>query len=205
MLCLFEFFFSACEKQKQQNLVPHNIYFPLAIGNIWYYQLYKIDSNGDKKPFFNSLDSMYIIGDTIVNDLHYFRLISNTCIVGACVSDSSLVRQSGDKIVNQNGGVVLASSISAQTLFSDTNSVNTQLFITDYCVPSLSDTILTNLGQYTCLNWEGTVRMEMDTVVEQRPNIHYYFATDIGLVQHQFYNITGNTPFFRELVAYQLN
>ena len=195
----------SCQKQAIPELTNNKDYFPLAVGNKWYYQTYSIDQDGNKRPFYTSLDSMYIIGDSLLNGHKYFQLVSNTCIVGACVSDTTLVRLSGDRVVNEYGGVLLSTTISETVVFTDSNYVNAMLFITEFNASGAEDSVNTNAGQFECLDWEGNVRMQVDTIIEQRPNIHYYFAEGIGMVQNEFYNGSGSTVIYRELEAYRLN
>ncbi len=50
---------------------PATEYMPLAVGNYWIYQWYKIDTLGNETLYGNTLDSIYVSGDTMINGNTY--------------------------------------------------------------------------------------------------------------------------------------
>jgi hypothetical protein len=50
---------------------PATEYLPLNVGNYWIYQWYLIDTLGNETIYSNTLDSIYISGDTVINGNTY--------------------------------------------------------------------------------------------------------------------------------------
>ncbi|TNE54537.1 MAG: hypothetical protein EP338_06890 [Bacteroidetes bacterium] len=93
---------SSCKKEKTEPIctpAPQEDYFPNKAGSYWTYQWYSIDSNGVETAF-GSLDSIYISGDTSINNQSYTiykgRKLGNN-------NYTSLLRDSSGYIVSPQG------------------------------------------------------------------------------------------------------
>ena len=124
---LFLSFYSCNKNDIPESISINADYFPLSVGNVWRYKLYRVDSGSTKYPFVNSLDSIFIESDTIINDELYYKMIVNTCLTTGCSSLTSYVHYNNGVLTDQYGRVAFSPIPSAQPVYTDTSIVLSEL------------------------------------------------------------------------------
>ena len=107
-LVLLAFVLIACKKEKDpeqgqiDQSIPINEYFPLAIGNYWVYEFQTKLPSGE---YIGNviIDSINVIGDSIINDETFFVLTSNK----PQANRQYYLRDSSGYIINNRGDIYL--------------------------------------------------------------------------------------------------
>ncbi len=191
----------SCNKQEDTTIDKFNDeagnFLPLAVGNYWIYEVNKVDIDGNTE--FVNMDSTYIYGDTLINNLNYFCFKSSSA-----TSYNQYLRDSSDYIVDQNGQRFLYQMLTNDTLYTkvfknyngDTVTFNYRLMLK----PSYS--IRSVIGEFICLDAEMNRFIPYSNINKKA---HYYYSSNIGLVYLQdFFDYNG----FRKeysLVRYKIN
>ncbi len=185
------------------NPTPATEYLPLNIGNYWVYQWYIIDTLGNETIYGNTLDSIYISGDTVINGNTY------AVMEGRQFNSDILYfyRDSSGYLVSANSSVPLfTTTSSSERLGIDTLFVGTApLVMNDANMQPPSPSVTVPAGTFNdCLS---TVTYMTSFEADYPHGIRtfpYQYAKGVGRVLHRiaFYS----TPNYYEsrLVRYHV-
>jgi len=204
---------ASCEKEDDASSTntPENqlkiTHMPLSVGNYWVYQYYKIDTNGTETEL-TKQDSVYVIGDTIINNNTYIALGSVIISQPNSIVNYSFYRDSIGYLVN-NRGVILFS----ETNFTDTLQVDVSLYEGDttymvsWMMENYNNTISLPIGVFdNILNYKGTLCLGINPNNVENPRFqNNYYSDNIGIIQENYYYLNGSDSFEKRLINYHVN
>ena len=174
--------FSACDKNKLEDIGTQEDYYPLSIGNYWVYESYaRNEPQMEWDLVLNSGDSTYIIKDTVINSLLYYKRLSAR-ETGALVID--YIRYENDELVNSLGDKLFSANPSFVAPALDTSVTNTGNYYAITPSLGLTEELLTvEAGTFTCADWIlSNIWVQNDSII-QASQQHNYYAKGIGFVQ----------------------
>ena len=205
VLTIFIITFSSCKKENENentNPVEESVldYMPLSVGNYWVYQRYICDS-GELNCEEMTIDTNWIVKDSLVNNLLYFKLVGNT-ISG---NEGYFLRDSGDYIVDLKGHIY----------FTHTDTVN--IFNFQYAPENQSDTmyywyyqlakgqssIEVPSGNYECLDMRGHFFRQQDEFNTDHTT-HKLHSKDVGMVKNTGVFASNLKVLKQELIGYHI-
>jgi hypothetical protein len=206
---------SSCKTEndpKSEKVVPN--YMPLAVGNYWVYQNYRVDSLGNER-LINQIDSVVITKDTIVNNKKYYVFEGSKYQMVF----PRLVRDSLGYLVSNKGEVLLSS-----TNYSDTISTKKYLGIIENGkevifgmlktrMDSTLKTISVPAGKFDAITCHGTLKIFYYDSNGNNNQIMYvdqnaYFAANIGKIIDTYYYYSNVKLKLRDeirLIRYKIN
>ncbi len=204
---------TSCKKKKEdpQTIPPIPVvatqnFVPLKVGNYWIYNVYSIQPSGQET--FTQVDSVYISGDSIVNNTSYF-ILENAAATSP--PSSILLRQQNSDIMIPNGTYYYKNN-DFTTVFYD------HFFMSSG--PATSDTMYREIrkmadnhlqvtvpaGTYSTITYQylykiwPTYKQCCDTLYWNRR-----FAENVGVVQETTAMFLSGLHMERRLVRYHLN
>ena len=188
--------FASCSSDSNNSSVS---FFNLNQGNLWVYKRYFSNDNVNF-TFSNEIDSVRVVGDTLINSLTYAKLVHSNFngphkeflrvdTDGHLVNENGLVIHSGTDIEYQHvrpylvGGIVNIGTISEQLQ----DPFITNIEGTDYFVYSYYGTFVPNDSQFPS------------------SNLFYQYTEGIGLVCQHIPEAAGYSCFEDRLIYFELN
>jgi len=146
----------SCNKDKDANEgynpnpVPVPNYFPMAIGNYWVYDLYKVEVN--QESLTDKRDSLMITNDTIINENTFYVFRGNWF---PQQNVTKLYRDSMGFIINPAGEIIFTSNINntvyyQHTLFFDSTQTDTVYYM-EYLTDERIEFVDLPIGQYNAM------------------------------------------------------
>ncbi len=202
-------FFASCEKDNsdsENNSEVEVTYLPLKVGNYWIYKNYSIDSSGEEFEKSN-LDSVVIDRDTTINDKQYYVMEGTDYpLTGSEWKIIGLFRDSCGYIVNEKGEIKLSVNNFVDTLdYATYVSDSDTLYTLSYQMEKLSSTVTVPAGEFSVLNFKGTVILTEEFEGIENPRyIDNLYADNVGKVleSNVFYHST--TIWEKRLVRYNI-
>jgi len=171
----------------------------LKIGNYWVYEKYSIDADGTES-LMPGIDSMYIAGDTIIEDRSYLILMDRVFIRGPeLLFDSAMTIFT---FPERKALFSLDEDFVFNSEFSNQGNAFAELIF------QLQDTV-TNIsvpaGDFNCVNFQGTINsLEPDYEHGVRISNKFY-AEDVGLIMNREPFYSSPTSLEARLVRYGSN
>lgn len=194
---------ASCEKDDDTPScsTPENSYsptlYPLAIGNYWAYEVYDVDTAGNRTKR-KYTDFTAINRDTIINGKKYFVLEGK--YLGGQWRAYNYVRDSIGYIVSSSGNVLFA-----QVNFSDSVDVytyeygGTNWYTISRQLQDSVETIEVPAGKFKALNYKGS----LITVRDSTPRyLDAYYSLNVGLIKETLSYVASNNKIERVLVSY---
>jgi len=184
------FILTSCQKENSTELQPN--YLPLKIGNYWIYQYFVIDYLGNETEL-AKIDSVVIIGDTIINNNRYFIFEGDNHTVPVR-NIVDILRDSSGYIVDNHGKIQFSNNNFTDTLNFrfGTCCENDTIFIISYTMERPNYNVSVPAGTFNVLNYKGTFYSPIDLVPLGFENPFYfntYYADKIGKIsQNQIYS-----------------
>lgn len=176
--------FTSCQENEVESPETHSTYLPLAIGNYWVYEHYRVDSLG-VETLLPDIDSVYVSRDTLIRNNQYFILEGRTIPY----TRVQILRDSLQYLVNEKGDI----------LFSEKNFddiLSTSLEITndnDTILKSYSKMHLTNdpvvlsAGTFNdVLNFQADIYLDFYSVQTGQTKLNNYYAPNVGRIQYSY-------------------
>jgi len=185
ILSMISILLTSCNKDNSETAVtpiPQKDYMQLKVGNYWVYDKYHIDADGNEN-LSQHKDSVVIIGDTMINDIQYFKqhLIGQSHVV--------YLRDSSGFLINLEGEVLFSSTDFSNVIRVDTIG-NGLAFIT-YKMEE-SDTLITvPMGNYPCITFKGTVTALDPNYPHGVQYTYYFYADGFGQVKSSNYFLSN--------------
>lgn len=200
-LVLTAILFASCEKTEPITVAPASNYMPLAVGNYWVYDYYYEDSVTHQFTASNTLDSVYIDQDTIINGQLYYAL--NTA--SATITKTEYVRYSDNKLVTSTGKVKFAAdpALGVYTIDTITNQGNDFLSVSYYSTGVILDFELA-VGNFRGIQISGTVHYSHNGITEPRPSPFVYYAEGIGEIMFHGYVPLNDQRVERRIMRYHI-
>jgi len=202
-----------CSKEELvvENATPNNSNqtnenIPLAVGNYWVYETYRIDTLGNE-TLLTTLDSAYVSRDTTYNGNTYYVIGGGTIVnhvLGKIIRNSentilSLNQSTGEESIvftlNNIGSVFKTDTLDASPFSFEMNTkVN-------------PGSVLKNVGagSYNCFE----LTTEIIDLVNSSPlyprDENRYYNSSVGLVAGQYLYMSSPDVFELRLLRYQLN
>ena len=180
---------------------------PLAVGNYWIYETYRIDTLGNE-TLLSSIDSVYIDRDTIINGYTYYIIEGGSVI--SHVFNGSALRNNGTDILSLNTTsgletVVFTPINQGFVYHTDTFSsppynieINTKL-----STGFVSKTVAA--GTYNCYEMDKEL-VDLTMSFPYYPRNEYrYYEQSVGIVAGQYFFASSPMVFEMRLVRYNLN
>ncbi len=208
VLLAFLIVFSACEKDETnepevnspQELASN--FYPLKVGNKWIYQSYRSDSL-DLNYESYSIDTIEVIGDTLVNGVMYYHVEGYT--YGNMpyskylkVTDNYIVDIDGVKQLSiLDNGEVLRDYLEFQANSTDT------LYFGQRTMVDFYDTVNIALGAFETINARYTAYMIHDDFTTPH-HLDRLYARDIGPIKYVGMIVSTLHYWKMELIDYEL-
>ena len=209
IIAVMAIFFFSCKKDEPTELIPttdptstSNSYLPLKIGNYWVYKNYNRDSLGVETEL-SQIDSIYISKDTIINGNTFYIIEGENYPFNN--SSRSILRDSGDYIVNNDGTILFSSSnfTSILNYFVFTNANDT--IYTSTAKMYNSPQISTPAGLFSALNYKCEI-------VTTHPNNYIHnprytedaYAQGVGKVYKVIFFINSPNFIVKRLLRYHV-
>ena len=177
-------------------------YMPLAIGNYWVYNTYRIDTLGNE-TLYSSDDSAYVDRDTIIDGETYFIIEGD---FNARHAVGSLLRNDGNNVLNLGGSITFTTNNLGSVYRNDTISIGGGEFI---YMATWVNTSMSNIsspsGSFLCFDKETENTTTLSSYPWGTRRQHKYYSSGTGVVISQFYYFSS--PDFNEsrLVRYNIN
>lgn len=172
----------SCKKNDSENelkSVQTSDYMQLKIGNYWVYEKYTIDSAGVENPVWGEADSSIITGDTMINDMKYFKKFSVNN------ENMSFLRDSSGYLVNLEGEVLFSENDFSNIIRIDT--VGPGLAYIEYMMHNEDSSVSVPIGTYPVIEMRGKV-ISLDPQYPHGINYtHYFYSDGIGLIKSSYY------------------
>ena len=201
---LLAILFSSCSNDDNGNQIDTppvvetiGIFMPMAVGNYWVYDVYKIDDQGNEELRPNQ-DRIEVVGETIINNEIYY--IVNDGVFGLYDKTSNL-RDSLSYIIDSDGLVRFSSTNFNNILYSyEAGSFNISFSMDEEVrketVPA---------GEFDCLNYEGLVTDSNPTFMYPDRTLNNYYAKNVGLVKSTVFLLSSITFYYeRRLVEFNV-
>lgn len=203
--------FIACQKDEDQSKLPDNQeeiptknYYPLAIGNYWVYQNFLTKDN--QTEIIEELDSVVIIGDTIVREEQYFVFESYVEPFGQ--PRIRLLRDSLGYIVNSTGTIFFTLDNPGEVFFSKVSYVqeDTATYYENYIdieernvdLPAGEFKAITRVSDYILLP-----HSDLHDTLKYR-QFESYFIDGIGLATDHLFLVSGSRTYNKKLLRYSI-
>lgn len=172
----------SCNKNDSENElkpVQTSDYMQLKIGNYWVYEKYTIDSAGNENPVWGDPDSSIITGDTMINNIRYFKKFSVNH------EHMSYLRDSSGYLINLEGEVLFSESDFSNIIRIDT--IGPGLAIIEYMMHDEDSSLNVPVGTYPVIEMRGKV-ISLDPQYPHGINYtHYYYADGMGMIKSSVY------------------
>jgi hypothetical protein len=169
---------AACNKNNSEDeLSPVQTpdYMQLKIGNYWVYEKYTIDSDGIENPIWGETDSSIITGDTMIDNIKYYKKLSVN------QEHMSYLRNSNGYLVNLEGEVLFSENDFSNIIRVDT--IGPGLAYIEYMMHDEDSSINVPIGTYPVIEMRGKVT-PLDPQYPHGINYtHYFYADGMGLIK----------------------
>jgi hypothetical protein len=180
---------SACQKIPDPELTPESSYTPMEIGKYWVYGHYQIDPNGQAVAY-SMTDSVIITSDTLISGSRYYVFEgTNYPWNGGQWQVIAMLRDSSGYLVDVHGIIVFAQDNFTEVLASKTEIHNGDtLYTLTYKMETVHDEVTVPAGNFTVLNYKGTVTMPKELPGIQNPRfINTYYAKGVGKILQTYF------------------
>lgn len=204
--------FMSCQKDNDDQKItpdpePIANYFPLAIGNYWVYDLYKVENH--QETLTNKRDSLIISNDTLIRGNQFFVIEGNWFPSNDV---KYYYRDSLGYIINEKGTIIFSSVLFNEvyytnTQYFDTTNIDTVYHIEYFTNPDLEQIALT-IGEFNALT--RTQNYTTFPGDESFPDTLKYrsykskFIEDIGQATDAVFYAGGPFHFEKRLVKYYI-
>lgn len=182
MVAIISFMAVSCNKNdSESDLIPvtQADYMQLKIGNYWVYEWYRTDSTGQEIPTNQTSDSSIIIGDTNIQDILYYKLLSMK------YSHITYIRDSSGYLINLEGEILFSDHDLINIIRIDT--IGPGIAYVEYTMHINDSIIETPIGVQPTLELRGKV-IPVDPQYPHGINYtHYYYADGYGMVKSSSY------------------
>lgn len=200
LLLFLSAFILSCSKdplspEKKTSEPVYSDYMPLKIGNYWIYQYFNTDENGDE-IFTNTIDSVFISKDTLIQDRIYYKLEKTRTLWNVYIP--SFISDSSGYLLSSPGRLILSPD-STETYQEDSEYyLSTSFSCRKDSLVNTPAGIFNNTITYRTFN-EG--KNGMGNGYTNR-----VFAKNIGMIQRNlFYSSAPEKPVGIKLIRYRLH
>ncbi len=207
-LILIIFVTSTCKKENQKNSAPNtsteaSSYFPLEIGNFWYYDLYKVVDSSGLEEQLNYSDTVRIIGEEMIDGNNYFVIEQDSWLTQNNRKDTLFYRDSSSYLVTPEGNIVF-SSVEFNSILRLVD-YDPAPWAVEYTVPDTIENHTVPAGTFECLNYRGRVYSTTPNNNYPERFVHNCYSEDVGVVfQSIFFVSQYGVQYERRLADYHL-
>jgi hypothetical protein len=201
----------SCKKERVElstssvtSLLTH---IPLAVGNYWLYENYRIDTSLGTQKLMVQMDSIVITKDTTINNKEYFVRRGEKFSNGVGFKLIDCIRDSSGYLVNSDGLILFAENNFTDTIYKWSNPGINSNYITSYSLMEvLSQPITTSVGTFNNgLNALETITQHNYSPALIRKADHIYIK-NVGLAFEMLYTSAWIDGWIeKRLVHYHLN
>jgi hypothetical protein len=207
-LLVFILLFSCTEKDQQVTPNETN-YFPLAIGNYWVYEHYKIDVEGNETKLLKT-DSITITKDTLVESKKYFILEGTNSHNNGNWTRINLIKSFAGEIINLEGNIIFSETNFTDILSEDTKLLEEDtLYILSYKMEKTENKITVPSGTFDVLNYKGFLTLyykSADVITKIQRNYNTYYSENVGkILETYMYYSQPDVYYEKRLVRYKIN
>lgn len=177
-------------------------YTPMSIGDYWVYEVFFVDTNGNDSSI-NRIDSMYVSGDTIINQNTYTIIDGDHFIFGT--SRPQILRDSNGYIVDHNGTFIFSPSdfTTPFNAWAQTNNDGDTIMHWYRKMMSGEIQMSTQAGVFSCLRSQIFFYHLMPNMASPRLYPDCY-ANNVGLVVNTIGYASQPGYYERRLIRYQV-
>jgi hypothetical protein len=198
----------SCKKDDDDNgTTPVADYTPMAVGDYWIYEHYRVDSLGNATPL-GTTDSTYIEKDTVINSSVYYKMISPG-LPGE--NRVYLLRDSSHYLVSHTGEILFSSQ-------NFTDTLNEYYIVLQVTAPDTVARVIkkmadrnvdvtTPAGTFTTSNYQAKFLMYPNwSVMGNTRYVNARYAPGVGLVKESL-SFFVSSPYTEEkrLLRYHLH
>jgi len=198
-------FVSSCKKEEMEPCPSPPIkeipnYMPLAIGNYWVYNDYKVDTLGNETKM-NYVDSIYIQRDTLINNETYFVIEGN---YSPYANVEYILRDSLGYLIDNRGEIKFSVTNFTDTLYSVATMNNNDTIIFEFKNMDPSNhSISVPAGTFSTLDYVRTFIFPYQPPYTQR-KFHKYNAEGVGTILETWGYAAATTIFEKRLIKYHV-
>lgn len=198
--------FTACRESEETTQPVKKDYTPMAVGNYWVYNNYKVHADGSK-DLLDEKDSIFITGKKTNNGKEYFEFKG----IQYLSPDTTIAyyRDSSDYLVDDKGNIHFSASNFHDTLNQKLqykqNTTDT-LYLATYKMEKENDPVSVPAGTFNVLSFRCTIFMPDPPNPDfERRYTNQYYAKNIGRISNVVLFVFGDIRYEKELVRYHLN
>lgn len=197
--------------KKADNSSPATIaypdYFPAMKGSYWVFENYRIDSGGTETKY-SELDSLYAVGDTVINNKTYHVVQGNRFPRMSDTSFRLIFRDSLHYLVAPDGSLLFSSENFADTLQHSVQIMNMDTLLTISNImndPGASFEL--PAGDFkNVLNARGNIEYFslQPGWAEAKKFLNNYYAMDVGPIASNLFFLAAPFVIEKRLVRYHI-
>ncbi|UTW66145.1 hypothetical protein KFE94_16055 [bacterium SCSIO 12643] len=208
-LAILLIFISSCKKDEEiicpPTPAPKN-YMPLAIGNYWVYNTYRIDTNGveTKLP---PHDSLVITKDTMINNETYYVVEGTFHPFQNQWGIYRIIKNDHGNIISHLGDTILPATDYTATFREHYEIIgnNDTLYHRVFQTVDPPYEVTVPAGTFSVLDYRGTYTTYANIPNVPNPRyVHNYYADNVGKVKQTYHYISSYQTFEIRLVDYSV-
>jgi hypothetical protein len=201
----------SCQKDNESNKNPSGQdyieipnYFPLAIGNYWVYENYKIENH--QETLLDNLDSLRITKDTLIGGETFFILEGERF---PPVSTKRILRDSLHYIIDNKGSIYFADEVSGFVYYNHTEYDNNgdTLFNMQYRNEFVDEPISIPAGDFNAINrvtdFITFPQTDLSDTLKYR-SVNSYFVDGLGQITDNIFYASAPFHYEKRLVRYHI-
>ena len=208
----------SCSKDVENESLVNNVsFFNINTGNKWVYKRYVQNVNTGIVSPTNTIDSVFVVGDTIINSVNYKKIIHKTYddIIN---NPSSFSLSKGTRRIDVNGHLVTSTGVVVhpgidnryqytKDFFGQTSSSgnnNADFWGSATFQVQTPESLIVGGQNYYLYNYKGYFTGNQDLSI---PNstINTMYEEQTGLVLYRCPSLSGTIYFEDRLIYYELN
>jgi len=211
-ICLFLFSCQDDDNSQGGIIVPVSdpmendiTFFPLSEGNYWIYENIRIDTNGVETKL-EQLDSIYVAGDTIINNITYAVLRGKKFLFDTKDGFTNIIRESSGDIIDVEDNTIFSNTNFTDIINVETFSFDSNEFAKiEYSMEEIAEDITVPAGTFDeVLNYRGKLIALSETKADSIRYIDNYYSKGIGKIFETNYFFSSNNIFEKRLIRFAL-
>lgn len=190
-------FISSCKKDEDvicpPTPEPQLNYMPLAIGNYWLYETYRVDTNGVETNL-NYHDSIVVTRDTIINNDTFYIVEGTYRPFHTQWGVIRIIKNDNGNLVNHLGDTILPATNFTDTFRKHYEIIgnNDTLFYRSFKMIDPTYDVTVPAGTFPIVDYRGTY-----TTYQNIPNVpnpryvHNYYAENVGKVKETYHYMSS--------------
>ena len=195
-LAILLIFISSCKKDEDVICPPTPEplnYMPLAIGNYWIYETYRVDTNGVETNL-NYHDSIVITRDTMINNETFYVVEGTYRPFHSQWGVIRIIKNDNGNLINHLGDTILPAT-NFTDLYREHYEItgnNDTLFHRSFRMFDHTYDVTVPAGTFPIVDFMGTYTMFQNIPNTPNPRlVHNYYAENVGKVKETYFYMSS--------------